>query len=282
LNDWLTLAGLRFFDGQFIYQNGLKNYLEGQYKKAHEALLLSMKKGVNCRTYLLAVESKLGDKQRATLLEASQLIDQKKYREAELILTRVLKENPKDLEALFMQAEIRVGQNRISEAYGLFEDLQKKYPDHEETLRQLADLGHKLKLSDAYLWSVKLLEKNPEDKEQLIFACKEMRKLEKGDKYLEYAIKVQKSNSSQIEPNLLLADAYLFNQKYSEAQTQYEKMLKERPTQWNAQQGLGEALNLQRKFKEALEYYEKLVTTLKSETKKATIRKRIKELIDKQ
>lgn len=281
LTDWLTLAGLKYYDGQYIYQNGLKYYLEGQYKKAHEALLLSTKKGINCRTYLLAVESKLGDSQRSTLLEASRFIDQKKFREAEMILERILKENPKDIEALYMQAEIRVGQNRISEAYGLLEDLHKKYPEHEETLRQLAELGYKLKLSDAYLWSQKVLEKNPEDKEHLTIVCKEMRKQENSEKYLEYAIKIQKLNSGLIEPNLLLADAYLYGKKYAEAQSQYEKMLKEKPTQWDAQQGLGEALFLQRRGNEALEYYEKLITTLTSERKKETIRKRIKELLGK-
>lgn len=281
LNDWLTLMGLKFYDGQFIYQNGLKYYLEGQYQKAKESLLLALKKGINCRTYLFAVEAKLGDMHRSTLLEASRMIDQKKYREAEAILTRVIKENPKELEALYMQGEIRVKQDRIAEAYGYFEDLHKKYPDHEDTLRQLADLGHKLKLSDAYLWSIKLLEKNPEDKEQLTIACKEMKKLEKVDKYLEYALRVQKSNATLIEPNLLLADAYLVNKKYAEAQAQYEKMLKDKPTQWDAQQGLGETLSEQKKYKEALEYYEKLVITLKSETKKSTIRKRIKELLEK-
>ena len=279
LNDWLTLAGLKSYDGQFIYQTGLKFYLEGQYQKAHEALLLATKKGINCRSYLFAVEAKLGDRQRSTLLEASQLIDQKKFREAEMIVTRLLKESPKDLEALYMQGEIRVGQNRISEAYGLFEDLNKLYPDHEDTIRQLAELGHKLKLSDAYSWSLKLLDKNPEDKESLTIACKEMKKLEKGDKYLEYALKVQKLNPTQIEPNLLLADAYLFNKKFTEAQAQYEKLLKDKPTQWDAQQGLGEAINQQKKGNAALEYYEKLITTLKSEKKKETIRKRIKELL---
>ena len=281
LNDWLTLMGLRFYDGQFIYQNGLKYYLEGQYKKAQESLLMASKKGIDCRTYLFATEAKLGDIHRSTLLEASRLIDQKKYREAESILARIIKENPNELEALFMQGEIRVKQDRIAEAYGYYENLHKKYPDHEETLRALADLGHKLKLSDSYLWSVKLLEKNPEDKEQLTIACREMKKLEKYDKYLEYALRIQKTNPALIEPNLFLADAYLMNKKYPEAQAQYEKMLKDKPTQWDAQQGYGESLNQQKKYKEALEYYEKLVPTLKSETKKATIRKRIKELLER-
>jgi tetratricopeptide (TPR) repeat protein len=281
LMDFLGINGIKSYDGEFIYQIGLKFYLEGQYKKAHESFMLALKKGINCRSYLFAVEAKLGDIQRTTLLEASQLIDNKKYREAELIVQRFLKEKPGDLEGLFMQGEIRAGQNRISEAYGLFEDIHKKFPEHEETIRQLADLGHHLKLSDAYLWSEQLLKNNPEDKDHLLIVCKEMQKQKNGEKFLEYAIKVQKSNSNLIEPNILLAEAYAINKKYPESIEVYQKLLKEKPTQWDAQQGLGETMCLQGKKDEAVVYYENLLVTLKSERKKDTIRKRIKELLNK-
>lgn len=281
LFDFLGINGLKSYDGEFIYQVGLKYYLEGQYKKAQESFGLALKKGVNCRSYLLAVEAKIGGIQSATLLEASKFIDNKKYREAETIVRRFLKENPEDLEGLYMQGEIRAGQNRLTEAYGHFEDLHKKFPEHEETVRQLADLGHKLKLSDAYLWSEKLLKNNPEDKEHLIILCKEMQKQKKVEKFLEYALKAQKLHSNLIEPNILLAEAYASNKKYAESIEVYSKLLKEKPTQWDAQIGIGDTLCLQGRKDEALVYFENLIVTLKSERKKDTIRKRIKDLLGK-
>lgn len=281
LNDFLTLLGLKSYDGEFLFQSGVKYYLEGQYKKAQETLLLAYKKGVNCRKFLFATEAKLGDIQRGNLLEAEKLIEQKKYHEAEIHLSRMLKEKPDDLEANFLLGELRVGQNRISEAYGVYEDLIKKYPDHEATLRMLSDLGHKLKLSDSYQWSIKLLTINPDDKEHGLIVCKEYKKQEKFDKYLELALKIQKQNIGLIEPNLILADAYLVNQKWEECQAIYEKILKDKPTQWDAQQGKGECFYQQKKFKEAQEYYEELLVKLKSEKKKDIIRNKIKELLNR-
>lgn len=281
LIDFLGINGLKSYDGEFIYQIGLKHFLEGQYKKAQESFTLALKKGINCRSFLFAVEAKLGDIQRAILLEASQFIDNKKFREAEVLVQNLLKDKPDDLEGLYMQGEIRAGQNRVSEAYGLFEDLHKKFPDHEETLRQLAELGHKLKLSDAYLWSEKLLKNNPEDKDHLLIVCKEMQKQKNGEKFLEFALKVQKLNSNLIEPNILLAEAYAINKKYTESIDVYSKLLKEKPTQWDAQLGIGETMCLQGKKDEALAYYENLIVNLKSDRKKDTIRKRIRELLGK-
>lgn len=281
LNDFLTMMGLKSYDGEFLFQTGVKYYLEGQYKKAQEILLLAQKKGVNCRSYLFATEAKLGEIQRGDLLEAETLIEQKKTREAELIINRMLKEKPEDLDANCMLAELRVSQNRISEAYGIYEELIKTYKEHEGILRKLSELGRKLKLNDSYQWSEKLLAINPDDKEHNIIVCKEFKKQEKFDKYLEKALYVQKQNANSLEVNLILADAYGANTKWDESLVLYKKILLEKPTQWDAQQGVGKCLYQQKKYKEAQEYYENLLVQLKSEKKKEVMRKRLKELLNR-
>lgn len=282
LVDWLGISGLRFFDPEWVYRDGLRLFLEEKYTKAFDKFQFCEAKGLTTSPFNEICQTHLDQTERNAVKKCAEILETQPAQQAETALKIQIKKYPENRALIFMLATCYQNQGLKSKVWSLLIPHKKEFMDDFEYRDLMLSTAQSLKnYSDADEWAKIILEHDETHKDALQILCSNTKRKDKFIEHLKYAKQYHHYHQDSLDAQYTLAEAYYVNEDHLNALLIYDEILKKDDQNWKAIQGKGKNLYAQKEYKKNLEFFEGALAKITSESRKNWLRKKIKDLLER-